>query len=146
MRLSPICSTPWVRHWGDEGWSWNLSKESEDGQDIEGSGMPGRGLVAGAILRWMEMHPDASVKQVASVFNIGEGFALDAMRPDIFSPCGLDEALQVWSLLVGGEVPVLLAAVVFARAPMEVFRAIDAHYYMYVDYRGGVACIGHEGE
>lgn len=141
--LSVLSPTPWVRFWGDDGWSWNI-EETDEG--TEGSGMPGRGLVAGAVLYWLEANPGTTVADVASVFNLSVPFAEDVMRPDIFSSTSLSEAIQVWSILIGGEVPVGMASAVFAKSPMEVLAAIEDHPWMYTELRGGVICIGHEGE
>lgn len=144
--LLPFRPTPWVRHWGDDAWSWNVTGLDDDDVEVDGSGMPGRGLVAGAVLFWMDRNPWASATDVSVVFNIGVPFAEDVMRPDLFGSSDLSEAIQVWSILIGVEVPIDLAASVFARPPVEIIAAIGDHHWMYVERRGGVLCIGHEGE
>lgn len=145
--IGPVAFRPsWLRHWGDDPWSFNLSSIDEDGEDVEGSGMPGRALVAGAVLTWARTVPSATPEMVATVFNIPLGFAVDALRPDLYHPSELAEAVQMWSLLLGGEVAVGLASATFAVPPVVIVSLVHDHHYMFMDMRGGVMCIGHEGE
>lgn len=146
MTSSPSQRRPWVSHWGDDPLSFNLWEEGEDGIDVEGSGMPGRELVAGAVLFWLRDHPEASAETVAQTFNLGTAFALDVMRPDLFNPCDPKEAIQVWSLLLGGDVRITTASAMFNLDPGLVVDMIEEHPWMYIQMIAGVPCVGHEGE
>lgn len=143
--MTPILpgARPWVARWGEDPWSFNVDAE-DDGSG--GDGMPGRAMVAGAILRWARTAPDATPADAAMVFNLRPSFAEDAMRPDLFSPSSLAEAVQTWSALVAEPTSVALASAVFGVPPWEILEAVRGHYYMFVEIRDGVPFIGHEGE
>lgn len=117
-----------------------------DDDEIEGSGLPGRALVAGALLRWSMSAPGASIDQAMLVFNLGRGFVVDALRPDLFGPCDLIDAVQTWSLCRGGTVPLLLACAVFAVRPVALMDMVRDHMWMSIGTADGQLCIDHEGE
>lgn len=143
--MTPILpgARPWVARWGEDPWSFNVDAEDEDSG---GDGMPGRAMVAGAILRWAQATPEATPEDAAMVFNLAPGFARDAMRPDLFSASSLSEAVQIWSALVAEPTSASLASAVFGVAPWEILEAVRDHYYMFVEMRDGAPFIGHEGE
>ena len=145
--LRALVREPWIRRWGDDPRSWNIDAADEDGEVLgSGDGMPGRSLVGGALSLWLRANPGGSPADAAVTFNLPIGFAVDALRPDLFGPADLDEAVQTWSLLLAGDVPIGLAACVFGVRPVDVLDAMSSHFYMFVDTVGGVAMIGHEGE
>ena len=136
-------AAPWATGWGADSWTWNV-EEDDDGR--EGDGMPGLGLVAGAVSLWLEGRPSASADDVASVFNLPLHMADDVMPGCGVSACTLGEAVQVWSILNGGDSRVDTACVVFGRPPSEIIAAVEEHAWMMVERRGDALCIGHEGE
>ena len=133
---------PWVTGWGADAWSWNVSDEDGD----EGDGMPGRGLVGGALSFWVHATPGVCPMNAVSLFNLPLHLVEDAWPAESSAPCDLGEAIQVWSLLVGGDRCVDEASVVLGRAPSEILAALDDHPWMYAERRGDRLCIGHEGE
>jgi hypothetical protein len=137
---------PWVTHWGADPWTWNVEGDDGDDGDAEPDGMPGRGLVGGAVAFWLSSTPGAGADDVALVFNLPSHLADDVSAPGDFHPCDIGEAVQVWSILNGGDTTVEAACAVFARPPSLIISAVEDHHWMMIEPRGSGMCIGHDGE
>lgn len=141
---------PWIRRWGADEWSWNFATGEDEDDDAvsDGSGFPGRGIVGSALSFWLLKFPEGSAESASCVFNLPIALAQDALRPDLYAPCDLAQAVQTWSLAIAyGEDPSIMAAsCIFATNPGTVIEAIRSHPWMYAEARNGVMCIGHEGE
>ncbi|MEV5021403.1 hypothetical protein MRBLMA1_001225 [Sphingobium sp. LMA1-1-1.1] len=142
---------PWVTRWGADPDSWNCYDPDDDPYS-DGSGMPGRELVRGAVARWMMTQTVASVGSsldVAMTFNLPLQLAAEAVGG---LPCDLGEAVQVWSSLNHdgwGDSSVGDAALAFLLPPAEIVAAVEHHPWMYLTGdRADIAgmLIGHEGE
>jgi len=148
--LVSVAGEPWVTRFGDDGWSFNLPSDANDEDDgdpdSDGSGLPGRDIVGGAVARWMQATTGADAALASAVFNLPLHLAEEVAVPGAYDAAHLTDAVMVWSSCVGGAVPVDLAAAVFAVPVADILSAIDEHAWMFVDRVGGVSCIGHEGE
>ncbi|AMK18715.1 hypothetical protein [Sphingobium sp. MI1205] len=142
---------PWVTHWGADPYSWNIH-EPEDDDDSDGSYMPGRELVRGAVARWAMAQPagaSLAADVISTVFNLPIHLAEDAIGG---VASDLDDAVQVWTGLQdrgGRDCTVGEVAAAFLLKPEEIVAAVEGHYWMYLTGdRADVAgmLIGHEGE
>ena len=146
MTMRAFAPEPWVRSWGWDPWSWNVEADRDEGDASDGSGLPGSDLVAAAMAAWREVTPGADAAMAATVFALPLELASEALAKVDVAPAELDEAVQTWSMLIGGWAPVSLAACVFRVPPSAVMEAVAGHPWMFVETRGGVDGIGHEGE
>lgn len=148
MSLGAPVLEPWIRRWGDDPHSWNFENDDDlddGGNSSDCSGMPGRNLVGGVLLRWLSSSPGSTVADASAVFNLPEAFVLDAMRADLFDPADLGEAVQTWSLCVGGDVPIAMASAVFGIPHSAVMTVVCDHPFMFLDWCSGTMCFGHDG-
>lgn len=134
--------------WGADHWSWNpdVGDEDECGEDGgDGSGRPGRMLVAAAIASWMSRVGPMLPEVVAAVFNLPIELVHDALSEGA-SPGHMPTAIQVWSMLQSEGGSVIEAASLFSMTPAEVAANVADHYYMFLEPSDRGLLIGHEGE
>lgn len=150
MTARAVPHAPWLDGWGADCWSFNVDlgapgDEADAACEGDGSGRPGRALVGGAITCWAARTPGADAATASLAFNLPVVLAEDAFRPDLFPASDLSDAVQVWSLLVGVDADVGLAAAVFGVQLGVLAAVVHDHPWMYVERRADRDLIGHEG-
>lgn len=149
---------PWVRRFGldDDSWNVDAAMDVDDEVDGDGSGNPGRQLVARALDTFARCWGDFDPQTAARIFNLPIDLVDDVDpgprgEPAEVSIDDLAVAIQVLTACrtSWGTQNIESVAAMLNRDAATIVEAVDSHHWMFVSGEGddpAFLYIEHEGE
>lgn len=133
---------PWVTGFGEDASTWNIHQD-DDEHDGEGSGLPGRSLIARALRTFGDCWGGFDPETAARIFNLPlalveeTGVAADRVweaDPADVELNELGKAVQVLTACRSnwGTADVATVAMLLNQHPVRIVEAVTSHYWMFL--------------